>query len=290
LAWLIWNQLIFGDALFFQFGPYAKPSLWVSSHELAVGHWWVAVKDYYYAVTDNLSFLGACVAGAGLVILIVRQRLQLRSLPVLSMLVFLPFFVAAVEEGQRPLHVSQIGDQALYNVRFGLVMILPASIFVGYLVGELERYRWSQAVAAAAAIAVIALIAAPLFDSGSIATLKEALVFQRAPLSQEGDAAAAYLEKNYSGGRILMDSFGNDAMLLRSHISLSNYVYEGSYRLWGPALADPERLGIHWIVMRHAIPTDGVYRALHGQQTMRDYHLVYGNAGYSIYRDEGVGT
>ena len=45
----------------------------------------------------------------------------------------MPFYVYALYAGQRPLHVMQIKGN-LYNVRFGLLMVLPIAIFLGYLV------------------------------------------------------------------------------------------------------------------------------------------------------------
>ena len=128
VLWLGWNLLIFGDPLNFQNGKYAKPSLWVGEGEVAVGHPTVAAETYWYAVVENLGIAVVLAMIAGVVALIAVRR-SLDILPVLGLLTIAPFFVFALTVGQRPLHVMQItGD--LYNVRFGLLMALPAAIFV----------------------------------------------------------------------------------------------------------------------------------------------------------------
>lgn len=288
VAWLGWNQLIFGNAFYFQYGQYAKPSLWVTKTELAVGHWSIALKTYWYATVDNLGGAVVAVACAGLIALVARHRLKLQTLPALSTLVFFPFFVVALETGQRPLHVSQFRGDALYNVRFGLLMILPASILIGYLVAELQRTRASQAVAALSAVALLLVAAKPLSRASSIATLKEATTAAQTPLSIQLDDTAGFLKRHYSGGRILMESYGNDSLLPQAHIDLTNDVYEGSYQLWQPALAHPEKSGIDWIVMRQTSDPDQVYLHLHGRPALHGYRLVYRNGGYLVYRTAGV--
>ncbi|HVQ51422.1 MAG TPA: hypothetical protein VMS92_15370, partial [Mycobacterium sp.] len=130
--WIGWNALIFGNPLNFQNGEYAKPSLWVSEGEKAVGNPIVSIQTYWYAIVDNLGLLLAVIMVVGAVVLVVKHR-KLDGLPTLGLLMMAPFFVVALTVGQRPLHVEQItGD--IYNVRFGLLMAIPAAIIVGYIV------------------------------------------------------------------------------------------------------------------------------------------------------------
>src|ERR1019366_5212908 len=117
-AWLIWTWDIFGNPLNFQTGQFAKPSNWVSSGEPFIGSWLIAAKTYWYAMLDNETSPLLLLAAAGLVCLIAREwrtkRTAARSLPVLSLLVIVPFFIVSLYAGQRPLHVLQISHD-LYN-------------------------------------------------------------------------------------------------------------------------------------------------------------------------------
>jgi hypothetical protein len=282
VGWIVWDQLIFGNGLYFQNGAYAKPSLWVGSGDVAVGHWLIAAKTYWFATVDNLGSIGIVLALAGLVALIVRTRGAMRTWPVLSLLTLAVFFVVALEAGQRPLHVMQLtGD--LYNVRFGLIMILPAAIAIGYLADVPSRLAGSRIVLPLLVVAVLALGTSRLMHLDRIITLQEAVAGQHDSYTQELNQAAAYLKVHPTKGMILMESYGNDSLLLEAHVPLRKNIYEGSYKLWAPALRDPQRFDVQQIVMRHSNPPDQVYTTLNGSDVLRGYALSYENAGYYIY-------
>jgi 4-amino-4-deoxy-L-arabinose transferase-like glycosyltransferase len=57
IFWLAWNWIFLGNPLYFQDGLYAKPALWLSNHEPAIGHLGVAFKTYWLTnrpIFDNL--------------------------------------------------------------------------------------------------------------------------------------------------------------------------------------------------------------------------------------------
>lgn len=282
-GWLTWNQVIFGNALNWQNGKYAKPSLWIGQGEHAVGHWLSAVQTYWYAVTDNLGWVTVAVVAGGLLILLVRRQLTMRALPALSLLVMFPFFVLALETGQRPLHVLQL-DSDLYNVRFGLLMILPAAIFAGCIAGA-APHRRTVTLLAAGIVALTGAYSVSAFTRPQtrIAVLHEPLRWQQSGSTSEAQAAA-FLHRNYEGGKILAQFFGNEALLFGARISLAADVYEGSYRQWTPALASPSSHDIKWIVMHLGGNPDQVAFALQNSPELKPYRLVYVNAQYRIYR------
>ena len=81
-----------------------------------------------------------------------------------------------------------------------------------------------------------------------------------------------------------MESYGNENISFESHIPMQNQVYEGSYRLWQPALANPSGHGIAWIVMRtEQNDRDLVYKHLFGSSLIDGYRLVWRNHDYVIY-------
>jgi hypothetical protein len=70
-----------------------------------------------------------------------------------------------------------------------------------------------------------------------------------------------------------------------SHVPVTDQVYEGSYRKWAPALANPSGHGITWIVMRDEPGhPDQVFTALHGSTLIDGYRLAWSNASYLIYQ------
>jgi len=293
LAWMIWNWAIFGDPLAFQNGAYAKPSLWVDSGEKAVHNIVISLRTYEIATVDNLTPVVAILAVIGLAVYLWRTRLSNESLPALALLVMFPLFVATLYKGERPLHVYQYYYN-FYNVRFGLVMILPACIMIGFLAAELAKLlgkklhspRWA-ALRCTPAIAVtltVLLMAVGSLRSGNIVDLAEPLAAQATPTALHAKAAARWIRGHYTGGLLLMESYGNEEVAFASHVPAQDQVYEGSYRLWQPALANPSGHRIAWIVMRtEKNDRDLVYKDLFGSSLIDGYRRVWSNPDYVIY-------
>jgi hypothetical protein len=286
--WVVWNGIIFGNPLNFQNGEFAKPSLWVKSYEKAIGHLWFSFKTYFYATTDNLGWAVFVLMVVGLLVIVVRERHRLEILPALSLFVLFPFFVLALYMGQRPLHVLNLGD-GYYNVRFGLVMILPAAILVGYLAGLLLRRKASEVIVGLCLVVVLAVVTVVSFGSPArIPTLEEPLGALNEKPRVTALQASDYLRRNYDGGNILMEAFGNEFVLLESRIGPTHNINEGSYKLWEPALQDPKGNHIRWIIMRviePGTPPDKVFDALHGTAKLSaNYDLVYKNEVVSVYK------
>ncbi|MFE9751295.1 glycosyltransferase family 39 protein [Saccharothrix saharensis] len=279
VGWAVWNAAIFGDPLNFVRGEFAKPALWVGADERAVGDWVVSLSTYLHAVRHDLGPVVLVSAGAGLVCLTWRTRLRDGAAALLPLLVFLPFFVWALHSGQRPLHVPEIGGD-LYNVRFALVMVLPAALFTAYLVVPANRalLRSLPAVAVLVGCGHLALT--------GIATLEEARAF-RAGSAQRVDArAAAWLREHYDGGRVLMQSWSNETVGFDSRVPVERVVYEGSFRQWEPALDDPVGQGIRWIHLRRTPGgEDEVWRRLHDSPLMHfEYKPAYADDHHIFYR------
>jgi len=292
VGWALWNLAIFHNALYFQTGQFAKPSLWVATSEKAIGHWGVAVKTYLYAMEDNLGIVALGLGAVGIAWYVIRTRLRSPSLAPLALLAPLPFYVASLYFGQRPLHVTQI-DSDLYNVRFGLIMILPVALFGGYLVGALPAVqrrgaRIARGAVQACVVGAIgtALIVPAAGGVGGIVTLKEALSAR----TLSAELESTWLQQNYDGGLMLMESFGNDVVTFQSHIPTDAIIYEGSYRKWNAALDDPVGHHIRWIYMRQSPGNrDIVWAHLHASPVLRaDYKLVYSDPNCLIYKRMGV--
>jgi putative flippase GtrA len=284
LAWLIWNWAIFGNPLDFQDGTYAKPSNWVSKGEPAIGHWMVAIKTYWFAMLDNETLPVLLLAAAGLACLIGREWRTLRgvgrTLPVLSLLVLLPFFVVSLYSGQRPLHVLQF-EHNLYNVRFGLIMLVPAAIGAGYLVSVFRRWRPVAWVAGGLILALAVGLGASTLRKNDVVTY----IGAREMVTTAPDPVIAYLKGHYTGGLVLMQSFGNETIAFQ--LPSNQLVYEGSYRQWRPSLRDPAANHIDWIIARcgHDPSADQVCLAL-GRRQLAPYRQVYVSPSrdYRVYR------
>lgn len=278
VGWAGWNWLILGNPLNFQIGEYSKPSLWVGADEPAYGNWAVAIKTYWYAVTGNIGIAIVVLMIVGIIAMCIHRRAD--TAPSLSLLIMVVFFIVALHQGQRPLHVMQVSED-LYNVRFGLMVVIVAAIAIGYLASVIRHIAWSIVILAVALGATLAVI--PAGGIQDIVTVREPVAYIEKGSNTPLTPVSNFLHENYRGGKILMESFGSETILFNARVSLSENIYEGSYKLWEPALEDPLGSNIEWIVMRHGSTPDKVYETLNGSPILDDYTLVYQNDTYLVY-------
>jgi hypothetical protein len=195
-----------------------------------------------------------------------------------------PFFIVSLYGGQRPLHVLQISND-LYNVRFGLIMLVPAAILTGYLVGTLQRIRPVMYVAGGLVLALAIGLGASLIRQDNVITYTAARETLTSSTVVAQDPVVAYLKTHYTGGLVLMESFGNENIAFG--IPSDQLVYEGSYRQWLPALKDPAANRIEWIVARCGnTPAPDKVCLTVGQAQLSSYSLAYQTADhdYRVYR------
>jgi len=292
-GWVLWNLVIFGDPLEFQNGDYAKPSLWASAAtDPAIGDWGAALRTYLQAMRYDLGVAAMVLAGAGVVVHLARTRLRADAVALYPLLAFFPFFVYALQSGQRPLHVPEVGGLGLYNVRFGMVMVLATAVFTGHLVGQgvrSVRLASPRVRSLAPALLAVAAVAACTLAVPGTATLDEARAFRASDVERANGQASAWLREKYDGGLVLMESFGNESVTFDSQIPTENIVYEGSFQRWEPALAHPAGHDIRWVYLRTTPGgEDHTWAELAGTPELdNDYVLVFRDDDREIYRRRG---
>lgn len=287
LGWLVYNGLFFGSPLYFRTGEYGDPKLWESSADPSIGNWNNAFNTYWYAVRDDLNIVIVMLAIVGIVCLFFRRKMDV--LPVLATVLLFPFFVYSIESAQSPLRVLQVAG-SMFNLRYGLIMLLPAAIAIGYLVSVCSKTNALKYGGLAVIIAAVIVPFAPRGVDGLV-TYMEAKAGIEASKQSNQYAASQYLRQHYDGGLLLAESSNNESVLFDGRVPLENNVYEGTYLKWESALEDPSASEIRWIVMRQAVDTtvervspDKVSTALNGSAQLDKYERVFSDASYSIYR------
>jgi hypothetical protein len=281
-VWMLWNLLLFGDPLTFQRGEYAKPALWVSENDEVFRNLPVAFMSYLYA---TLSTVGPLFF-VGLVALLVylwQTRLSAESLPPLALIALFPAFVVMLYLGQRPLQVPEISNN-MYNIRFALVIALPTAIFLAYVTRK--RLLAKVAVVALALASSIYLI-----NTQNVITLRDPVSYTDEPFYFYSVDTTNYLLEHYDGRPIMMESYGNVPVQFEGRLPLGVVIYEGSYRIWEAAIADPTRY-VDWVVMRYRAPEGGtdivgdkLFQTIRLLDSFRnDFELVFQNEFYEIYR------
>lgn len=279
VGWIGWNQLILGDALYWKSGEYAKSSLWVDSQDPSVGHLVTAIKTYSYAILHDFGWPVVVLSLLGLVALCLLKP-KADMLPTLGLLVFFPFFVYSIWSAERPLNVIETSGN-LYNLRFALIMGLFAAIAIGVLVGVLPRPIRVIGLVVAALCTVSLLMSG---GTSNIITIKETQFGLQRTINIAPNGVSDFLRQNYDGGKLLAESFGNETILFDARISLGMNIYEGSNKLWEPALHSPAEHDIQWIIMRRGDVPDRVYQTLNGSSQLDSYTLAYSNDTYFVYK------
>lgn len=295
--WTLWNWIIFQDPINFQRGNYAKPSLWLTNQEPAIGNWGTAIQTYGHAAVANISWLMLVFAGIGLVVLLFDNRPKVKTV-LIAPLVIVPFFIFALYMGQRPLHVAEINGD-LYNVRFGLFLIIPVAIYIGYLSGKVfslvlgkgqrraDSFAFRAVLGAIAGLMIIVpavSLAISLNQGEKPVTLEDPLYAQRQRLHVMQLQAGGFMRQHYDDGLILMETFGNERLAFNAAPS-EKLIYEGSFRKWEPALRDPAQSNIEWVITRTSGGSgpDLISTQVKPAQ-LAGFVQVYSNENYSIYQ------
>ena len=284
IAWPVYNWMVTGNLLNFIDGPdSSKAQMSRRTGDVEVGSWSKSIHAYTETIIATLGLAVIAAAVAGLVVMLVRERLSSRTLPVLGLLTVLPFYVYSLESGQEPIGIPPVNGDLL-NVRYGLIALLPAAILIGFLADQVPSRRAAASVATAA-VSIVALLGLTSYTYAN-----HQVVLLRESLNEEGSQefqieADAFL-LHHTNGPIMVNLVGNERVAFRV---LDRVIYEGtkegSTNIWRKALADPHAVGAQVLVMRNSATrgVDQVYYFLASWPGLSAYHVAFTNSEYTIY-------
>jgi putative flippase GtrA len=276
--WLLYNQIIFHSWSSFLNGAYAHPA--IGGGDPARHNWRNTTLTYWDAMVNTVG-LPVLISGAvGMVVFgvneFIRKRVVIRALPIMTLLAVIPFYLLTIYSGQRPLDVSQINGYN-YNVRYGLLVLLPCAIFIGYLVGVVANRRLLLYPSLAAIVTIVFGYGAISVQQG-IAPLVG--IEHATPASMQ--AANAYERLIHGDGRVLMQFWGNEAVAFEA-VPVNQIVWEGSNGLWTSALRSPIHNDISVIIARCAQPLPDLVCTSVNKGEISHYREVWSNKVYTIY-------
>jgi hypothetical protein len=289
-GWLLYNLLVFGDALDFTSNSAAANSATsavqrVTTHTSAgTDSWPLALKAYGIAVGSDIGLAVIVLGVLGLAVFLDREQMSARSLPVISMLAIVPFFIITLKLGTEPMSLPQEGG-SLLNYRFGLIVLIPVAVLSGYLISMAV----GKVSIVAAAIVVIALVGIS-FHAMQHRHVVLAVEASQDITEQHAQVLAGEFLTTHTTGLILMDIALNQAADFNV---IDRTIYDGTKEdqrnQWTAVLANPMAFDVRVIVMRQADPADPpdvVYEALHDSPRLHAYRLVYSNSQYLIYSNQ----
>lgn len=275
LGWLVWNAVLFGDWLHWYRGAWSSVDQMSRLDMSQVGSWSRSLRTYAWGGIHTAGWLALVGGALGLLVAGARERGGPRFTALLTTTVPPAFLVYGLWSGSQPMRVVEV-DGDLYNLRMAVVLLVPAALFTGYLVGVLPRPMHAPGVRGAALAAVV------VGSSGLL--VSHAFSTPAVPVTavEAGQARAAYAEQREVGrfvaerttGRILAESIFNEWVLFPNQ---DRVVYEGSAGAWDSALERPadDDSDIDVVVMRTTPgDEDSVALALHGSPRLAGFGVV----------------
>jgi len=260
--WLAYNGIVYRNPLEFENGPYSAKAIERKSQTSGnpghpgSGNLPLAALYFVKSAEANVAanpwlerlwlLLGlvACIAPG-----MIRSRTASVSttsrafLPLLFLLIPLPFYALSVAYGGVPIFVPDFWPFTHYNVRYGLQLLPAFAVAVGFVVYLLMRSeRLVPKLRTSGVIAVLALLLvsyASVWSANPIC-LEEAQVNMRTRTQLERQLAS-WLEKLPPDATLLMYVGDHVGALQRAGFPLRHVINEGNHRVWRQP-ADPEGL------------------------------------------------
>lgn len=247
--WLLWDKLIMGDAFYFTNSPFSAKSQqqgWLTKGELpAYKNLWESFLYYFTTTLGNIGIILFVLACIGMVFFLFDRKQKNRWF--ISLLLVIPFifYVSSLYLGQAVIFIPSLTPASypwhLFNVRYGMMMIPAAAIFLGYLYSKLPKHLEG--------ILVIALlIQTSLFATGINTTLTIQDGTHGLSASSHPDAQK-WISKHYTGGYVLLDDYARTISITGSHLPIQSVIYIGNKPYWQDALQKPQDY-VEWVVLQ----------------------------------------
>jgi len=270
VLWFLWNQLIFKDALYFMFGPYAAATQQKQLAEAGVlatkGNLLFSIKVYIYALSYNSNTFLLFLGFVGAIALWLDKNIRM-SIKIATSALFAPviFNILALYLGHSVLFIQGLSGNTWFNARYGIMMLPSFAIFIGYLVQRADKLRGLL-------IGLMIFVLFFSFANLDAVTIDDA----RVGSSQKNvTEVSGWLADNTKGkpGFVLISVASHDAIIFSSGLPMSRFIHEGTGAYWESATSYPDRWA-RWIVLRTNDLNDQVFKAIRNTPGFKNYNLV----------------
>lgn len=268
--WLLWNQLIFKDPLYFAFGPFSAYSqqaqlesagVLVTKHNLALSS-----KIYFFAMMYNSYTLPVILAFIGLGVLLAEKKQNWETkLAATSLMAPLIFNILALFLGHSVLFVQGLSGNSWFNVRYGIMLMPSIAVFAGFLIDRARELKW----------VLVGILSFVLFFA---VANKDAVTIDDATIgsSQKNvTEVSGWLNQHAKDkpGFVLISVASHDAIIFSSGLPMKKFIHEGTGTYWESATIVPDRWA-RWIIMRTYDNNDLTWKAVSKAPGFSNYTLV----------------
>ncbi len=282
VAWLIYEQVIFGNMFDFLTGPYSAKAQ--ENHIKAAGglltshNPLLSLHMYTQVMVDAAGLPLVVAAVLGLVWWLWRTSRIWRnytSWPVYAVLVPFVFNWLSLVLGITTIATPEVptaGSTVYFNVRYGMMMVPAVALFVAALAALKRLFT-------PVLLSVVIGFAAVTFLVGTPLALKDPLDNAKTSQHRETVAAANWLGVHYHGGEILASTGALDPMIFYTGLPTRDFISDGDGPYFRSAVARPQD-HVEWIVMdQQSNNYEAVWAVLHGRSDWRQYYVLRGAYG-----------
>lgn len=256
--WLMWNLLIFGDPLYFAFGPYSahtqqdqleSAGVLVTKFNLIE-----SMRVYWYALAYNSGAFTLILGILGAILLWFNRRISgaARWATIVLVAPWL-FNVLALYLGHSVLFIQGVSGGTWFNVRYGIMMLPSLAIFIGYLVSRADKLK-------VVLVGLLLFVTFFQFTSSDAVTIDDA----RVGSSQKNVTEVAGWLKEHTAnekGFVLISVASHDSIVFSSGLPMKKFIHEGAGAYYDATITAPDRWA-RWIVVRSYSDDDSTWRLL----------------------------
>lgn len=285
MMWFFYNWLIFGDPLEFSRGEYSaafqQEMLAKAGQLLTKDNWLLSTITYSWAVLDNLGGVTTSLAVAGLLSHLAAIRFRPQAIVLYALLSAYPFNILSLWMGQTAIGTLHSAPPGLFNIRYGIMMLPGAVVFLSYLADRIIRQLQSKP--ASLTIPILLFVQTLCWLPGwptSVITIADGLggASARAGRLQ----AADFLRQRYEGGGILIDDT-NPQFIFEAGIHMNEYIGTFTYDLWPRALHNPAE-HVEWVVLNPGSEGDRVTNGINMSELKARFRVEFKDGGLELYR------
>ncbi|MFD1720127.1 glycosyltransferase [Amnibacterium endophyticum] len=280
-GWLLWNQLIFGNPLYFAdsvYGSSEQQKFFLArgylptyhSLPLSILYWLEDVR----LIVGTAPLIAAAVGLAATSWWAVRRRSFAPLAIVVAAGSAFAFYVVSLYTGQASLILPTLARPgALYtmsNIRYGLQALLVIGVLLAALASLRPRLIAPVLIVGLAASSFWAMTTRNVwsYNDGT-----NGLSSQKVSKGPDSPKVEAWMRAHYTGGLVLMDDYRRPIGPVESGVPMHNFIGVGNKPYWKESLDNPGRFAT-WLVLQEA-STDAVWSALTPQsRAILDDHFI----------------
>jgi len=260
VAWVIYDQLLFGNGLGWYNGPYSAAFQEVRINSRGGlpthGNWLLSLHVYSQNVVDTVGLPVLILAGAGMLLWCLKTRLQLTSWPIYATLVPLAFNVLSLERGITVMRTPELpvnGAATWFNVRYGLEMVPAIALFLGLVVAHrrwMVRAPWvMRAMTLAVLVAGLGWYAVGNTFGALPYVLHDPLQNRSASTALTAQQVGRYLATHYTRGSVLLSYSPFAPAVFYSQLPDHVFLTDGNGAQYRAAITAPQEHDVTWILM-----------------------------------------